>query len=185
MHRHVVLPHAVGLQLRRREALQAAGRLPEDPVQRSEPPSYEEVARESRGRRLNEDPASGGPTPTSTPNLDLAAARGNTSLDGHSHQHNLLHCAERYVGGDGNSDGEVPETVVLNPPPVPVINLTGDPEIIDLTGDSSSDDEGLPELIDEVNMSDDLSEADADPELGWNLVSRKRANRDAQSRGGR
>ena len=75
--------------------------------------------------------------------------------------------------------------MVLNPPPVPVINLTGDPEIIDLTGDSSSDDEGLPELIDEVNMSDDLSDADVDPELGWNLVTRKRANRDAQSRGGR
>ena len=56
------------------------------------------------------------------------------------------------MGGDGNSDGEVPETVVLNPPPVPVINLTGDPELIDLTGDSSSDDEELPELIDEVNM---------------------------------
>ena len=108
MHRHVVLPHPIGLQVRQRELLQAAGRLPEDPVQRSEPPSYEEVVQDGRGRPINEDPAPGRSAQTAPPSVDLAAAQSHAPLDGHSHQHNLLHCAEPYVGGDGNSDGEVP-----------------------------------------------------------------------------
>lgn len=87
------------------------------------------------------------------------------------------------MGGDGNSDGDVPETVVPNPPPVPVIDLTGEPAAVDLTEDSSED-EGLPDLVDEVHMSDDLSGED-DPGLDWHLVSRKGTHRATQPRGGR
>ena len=79
------------------------------------------------------------------------------------------------MGGDGNSDGDVPETVVPNPPPVPVIDLTGEPAAVDLTEDSSED---------EVHMSDDLSGED-DPGLDWHLVSRKGTHRATQPRGGR